>query len=129
MCVGAGGESASCALAPAMGAVEFVSPEGLRQDGRRPREARAVCATVGVVPCASGSCEFRMGQTIAVAAVYGPREPAEGLGRERLPQGGEGAPYVPAANSGAWERAIARLRSPLQPPRRRGHGLRARSRP
>ena len=45
-----------------------------RNDGRKPEELREMDAKVGVVPRADGSAMFKIGKTIAIAAVYGPRE-------------------------------------------------------
>ncbi len=45
-----------------------------RLDGRKFDELRPVEAKVGVVPRAVGSAMFKIGKTIAVAAVHGPRE-------------------------------------------------------
>ena len=45
-----------------------------RVDGRKPDEMREIEAKVGVIKRADGSALFRMGDTIAIAAVYGPRE-------------------------------------------------------
>ncbi|KAJ0100877.1 hypothetical protein Patl1_06582 [Pistacia atlantica] len=53
---------------------EYVSPEGLRLDGRRPVEMRQLRAEIGVVAKADGSAMFEMGNTKVIAAVYGPRE-------------------------------------------------------
>lgn len=53
---------------------EYVSPEGLRLDGRRPHEMRHMHAVVGVVPSADGSALFHMGNTKVMAVVYGPHE-------------------------------------------------------
>lgn len=81
----------------AAAAMEFVSPEGLRQDGRRSDEvrrlsvryhpclpsARAASAEVpegcaaesgGPPHLADGHCSFATGQTVAHAYVYGPRD-------------------------------------------------------
>ncbi|MEM4245598.1 MAG: exosome complex exonuclease Rrp41 [Candidatus Nanoarchaeia archaeon] len=44
-----------------------------RFDGRKWDEIRPMEAKVGVVKRADGSAMFRMGKTIAIAAVYGPR--------------------------------------------------------
>ncbi|XP_047324641.1 exosome complex component RRP41 homolog [Impatiens glandulifera] len=55
-------------------AMEFVSPEGLRLDGRRPMEMRQIRAELGAVSKADGSALFEMGNTKVIAAVYGPRE-------------------------------------------------------
>lgn len=54
--------------------MEFVSPEGLRLDGRRPMEMRQLRAEIGSIPKADGSALFEMGNTKVIAAVYGPRE-------------------------------------------------------
>ncbi|MBS3167769.1 exosome complex exonuclease Rrp41 [Candidatus Woesearchaeota archaeon] len=45
-----------------------------RTDGRKFDQLREMEAKVGVVPRADGSAMFKIGKTIAVAAVYGPRE-------------------------------------------------------
>ena len=45
-----------------------------RPDGRKPEETRKMEAKVGVVPNADGSAMFSFGDTIAIAAVYGPRK-------------------------------------------------------
>jgi len=45
-----------------------------RSDGRKPGEIRKIKAEVGVVPNADGSAMFAFGKTIAIAAVYGPRQ-------------------------------------------------------
>ena len=44
-----------------------------RSDGRKPDETRKMSAKVGVVPNADGSAMFSFGDTIAIAAVYGPK--------------------------------------------------------
>jgi exosome complex component RRP41 len=54
--------------------VEFVDMCGLRQDGRRPAEARKVVAKLGVLPSATGSALLEQGLTQVVATVHGPRE-------------------------------------------------------
>ncbi|XVF80178.1 hypothetical protein PTKIN_Ptkin15bG0050200 [Pterospermum kingtungense] len=54
--------------------MEYVSPEGLRIDGRRPMEMRQLRAEIGTVAKADGSAVFEMGNTKVIAAVYGPRE-------------------------------------------------------
>jgi len=56
---------------------EFVSPEGLRMDGRRPGELRRIVAKLGVQSKADGSAFFQQGNTQVVATIYGPREPCE----------------------------------------------------
>ena len=45
-----------------------------RLDGRKLDEMRPITAKVGIIPNADGSAMFRIGETIAYAAVYGPRE-------------------------------------------------------
>ena len=45
-----------------------------RPDGRKIDEMREIKAKVGVVPNADGSAMFSFGDTIAIAAVYGPRQ-------------------------------------------------------
>src|SRR3989338_7752976 len=45
-----------------------------RPDGRKVDETRKMTAKVGVIPNADGSAMFSFGDTIAVAAVYGPRK-------------------------------------------------------
>ncbi len=44
-----------------------------RSDGRKFDELRPMSAKVGVIPRAQGSALFKIGKTIAYAAVYGPR--------------------------------------------------------
>ena len=46
---------------------------GIRTDGRRMDELRPIEAAAGVLQKAEGSAMFRMGNTVAYAAVYGPR--------------------------------------------------------
>lgn len=43
--------------------MEYVSPEGLRQDGRRPKELRQLGCQFGVLAKADGSATFQMGNT------------------------------------------------------------------
>ena len=45
-----------------------------RPDGRKSDEIRKMQAKVGVVPNADGSAMFSFGDTVAIAAVYGPRK-------------------------------------------------------
>ncbi len=45
-----------------------------RPDGRKPEEIREMKAKVGIVPNADGSAMFSFGDTIAIAAVYGPKK-------------------------------------------------------
>ncbi len=53
---------------------EIISPEGLRQDGRRPHEMRDVAAQFGILPHADGSAMFELGNTKVIATVHGPHE-------------------------------------------------------
>ena len=46
----------------------------LRPDGRKPHETRPIEAETGVVKQADGSGRFKIGDTEAIAAVYGPQE-------------------------------------------------------
>jgi exosome complex component RRP41 len=43
--------------------MEYVSPEGLRVDGRRPKELRELRAQLRVLQSADGSATFEMGNT------------------------------------------------------------------
>lgn len=43
--------------------MEYVSPEGLRLDGRRDKELRKLNATISVLQSADGSATFEMGNT------------------------------------------------------------------
>jgi len=45
-----------------------------RPDGRKPEETRPMTAKVGVIPNADGSAMFSFGDTVAIAAVYGPKK-------------------------------------------------------
>jgi exosome complex component RRP41 len=45
-----------------------------RRDGRDWEELRPMEAKVGIIPRADGSAMFRIGHTVAYAAVYGPRD-------------------------------------------------------
>ena len=45
-----------------------------RLDGRKADEMRPMKAKVGIIPNADGSAMFSFGKTVAIAAVYGPRE-------------------------------------------------------
>ena len=48
---------------------DFVRPDGRKLDELRPIEAK-----VGVVPNADGSAMYKSGDTVAIAAVYGPKK-------------------------------------------------------
>jgi len=54
--------------------IEFITPEGLRTDGRRPKELRNIRCKLGLFSRADGSAYFEQGNTKALATVYGPRE-------------------------------------------------------
>jgi exosome complex component RRP41 len=51
-----------------------MTKEFKRLDGRANNELRPVMAKVGVIPNADGSAIFAFGDTVAIAAVYGPRQ-------------------------------------------------------
>lgn len=52
-----------------------MTKEYKREDGRKLDEMRSpILAKVGIVPNADGSAMFQIGKTIAIAAVYGPKE-------------------------------------------------------
>ncbi len=48
--------------------MEFVSPEGLRMDGRRPKELRRLSCQIDVLDSADGSAIFEMGNTKVIHA-------------------------------------------------------------
>ena len=52
-----------------------ISPEGLRQDGRRAFELRRIQIGFPVIAAADGVCMFEQGLTKVLCCVYGPREP------------------------------------------------------
>ena len=54
----------------------LIDENGLRHDGRRPNDLRPFKFKIGVLSNADGSAYVEMGKTIAIAAVYGPREPS-----------------------------------------------------
>ena len=56
---------------------EFVSPEGLRVDGRRAGEVRRLLCRVGDVVDADGSAYLEQGNTKVIVSVRGPREAAK----------------------------------------------------
>ena len=45
-----------------------------RPDGRKVNELRKMSAKVGIIPNADGSAMFSFGDTVAIAAVYGPKK-------------------------------------------------------
>ena len=56
------------------GAPEKLIIKGKRIDGRKPDEMREIEARAGILKNAEGSGYFRFGNTVAIAAVHGPRE-------------------------------------------------------
>lgn len=52
-----------------------MSPEGLRNDGRRSREERKIEAKLNILPQIDGSSLFEIGNTRVLATIQGPREP------------------------------------------------------
>jgi exosome complex component RRP41 len=53
---------------------EVTLKKGLRPDGRKADKMRPIEAKVGVLENADGSAMFKIGDTIAIAGVYGPKE-------------------------------------------------------
>jgi exosome complex component RRP41 len=53
---------------------EKMIKNGIRYDGRKFNDIRPIEAKVGVIKNADGSAMFRLGNTTAVAGVYGPRK-------------------------------------------------------
>src|SRR3990167_4571714 len=51
-----------------------MTKEFKRLDGRKLNELRPMTAKVGIIPNADGSAMFAFGNTVAIAAVYGPRK-------------------------------------------------------
>lgn len=85
-----------------------------RLDGRQWTELRPIEAEVGIISNATGSAKFKIGQTVAYAAVYGPRElypkflqdPKKGLLRcnyNMMPFSGQGERVRPGPNRRARE--------------------------
>jgi len=62
---------------------ELLSSSGLRLDGRRWAELRSVIVQCGVISSAvsgvDGSCSYQQGNTLVLAAVFGPREVTAGM--------------------------------------------------
>lgn len=50
--------------------MEYISPEGLRLDGRRPKELRQLSCQFGVLAKADGSATFEMGNTKVQPALF-----------------------------------------------------------
>ncbi|KAL7695932.1 exosome complex exonuclease rrp41 [Lotmaria passim] len=53
---------------------EYVSPAGLRLDGRRPLESRRMEIAFGTLTGCDGSCDIVLGRSKVCATVFGPRE-------------------------------------------------------
>lgn len=54
---------------------EYITPEGLRVDGRRCDELRKIRCKLGILSSrADGSAYYEQGNTKVIATVYGPRE-------------------------------------------------------
>jgi exosome complex component RRP41 len=53
---------------------ELLSPEGLRQDGRRAKEIRAIHVELGTLARVDGSAMYAQGFTKVLASVHGPHE-------------------------------------------------------
>lgn len=96
-----------------------------RFDGRKVDELRPMEAKVGVIPNADGSAYFKNGNTIAYAAVYGPRElvpkflqdPKKGLLRchySMMPFSGSGERIRPGGNRRSQEIAMV-MNNALEP--------------
>ena len=51
-----------------------MTKEAKRPDGRKVDELREMESKIGIIPNADGSAMFRFGETIAIAAVYGPKK-------------------------------------------------------
>jgi exosome complex component RRP41 len=88
-----------------------------RLDGRKVDDLRPMEAKVGVIPNADGSAYFKMGNTIAYAAVYGPRlltrrssqDPTSGILRchyNMMPFSGSGSRIRPGTKRRAQEIAM-----------------------
>jgi len=54
---------------------ELLTDQGLRLDGRRPRELRTIKCRMGVFEQPDGSAYIEQGNTKVLAAVYGPHQP------------------------------------------------------
>ncbi|MBI2662793.1 exosome complex exonuclease Rrp41 [Candidatus Woesearchaeota archaeon] len=96
-----------------------------RVDGRKIDELRPMDAKVGVIPNADGSAYFKMGNTIAYAAVYGPRElfpkflqdPKKGVIRchySMMPFSGSGERIRPGGNRRSQEISMV-MNNALEP--------------
>jgi exosome complex component RRP41 len=88
-----------------------------RYDGRKDEELRPMSAEVGIIPNADGSARFTVGNTVALCAVYGPRQlhprflqnPKTGLLRVRynmMPFSGHGDRVRPGRSRRSQEIAL-----------------------
>ena len=96
-----------------------------RFDGRKIDELRPIEAKAGVIPNANGSAYFKIGNTIAYAAVYGPRElfprfkqnPKTGILRchySMMPFSGSGERIRPGSSRRSQEISMV-MQSALEP--------------
>ncbi len=96
-----------------------------RTDGRKFDELRPIEAEVGIIKRADGSARFKIGQTEALAAVYGPRElvpkfmqdPQKGVLRihyNMMPFSGSGNRVKPGGNRRSKELSMV-IRNALLP--------------
>ncbi|MFP4112202.1 MAG: exosome complex exonuclease Rrp41 [Candidatus Woesearchaeota archaeon] len=85
-----------------------------KREGRKLEETRPIEAKAGVIPNADGSAYFKIGDTVAYAAVYGPRnlfprflqDPEKGILRchyNMMPFSGQGNRVRPGGNRRAKE--------------------------
>ena len=95
-----------------------------RFDGRRFNETRPITAKAGIIPRADGSAYFKIGNTEALAAVYGPRDlypkflqdPSKGVLRCRynmMPFSGSGERVRPGASRRSKEISMVTTNSLL----------------
>jgi exosome complex component RRP41 len=94
--------------------VDKMTTKEYKREGRKLDETRPIEAKAGVIPNADGSAYFKIGNTVAYAAVYGPRNlfpkflqnPEEGLLRchyNMMPFSGQGNRVKPGGNRRAKE--------------------------
>lgn len=95
-----------------------------RLDGRKFDETRPISAKVGIIKSADGSAMLKIGKTVAIAAVRGPRElhprfmqnPATGILRvhyNMMPFSGQGSRVRPGQNRRAKEISLVVMNSLL----------------
>lgn len=96
-----------------------------RFDGRKFDQLRPIEAKAGVIPNAAGSAMFKIGKTVAYAAVYGPREmfpkfmknPRKGILRcsyTMMPFSGMGSRIRPGQNRRAKEISLVTQKALLE---------------